>query len=68
VERVIHDALARFHFGEPTPKDPQGSLWLPPKEPGTTHGERRPLIGVSGLVGWLIGHYAARSVRALVNL
>jgi len=68
VEHMIHDALARFHFGAPSPIDPKGNLWRAADEPGTIHGERKPLIGFSGLVGWLLGHYAARGVRALVNL
>jgi NAD(P)-dependent dehydrogenase (short-subunit alcohol dehydrogenase family) len=68
VEHVIHDLLARFHFGAPSRVDPQGNLWLAPKEAAATHGERKPLVGVSGLVGWMLGHYAARGVRALVKL
>ncbi len=68
VEHMIHDALARFHFGAPSAIDARGNLWLAPKESGKIRGDRQPLIGFSGPVGWLLGHYAARGVRALVNL
>lgn len=68
VERMIHDALSRYHFGAKSRIDPQGNLWLPSKEPGAIHGERRPLVDLPHLVGWLLGHYAARGVRALARL
>jgi len=67
-ERLIHDALARFHFGARSQIDPQGNLWRPSPERGAIHGERRPLVGLPQVVGWLLGHYAARGVRALARL
>lgn len=68
VERVIHDSLARWHFGSPQALNPAGNLWQASAEPPSAHGERRPRIGLSGLIGWVIGHYAARGVRALVGV
>lgn len=68
VERMIHDALGRFHFADKSAPDTQGNLWLPSPEPGAIHGERQPVAGLSSVVGWLLGHYAARGVRALANL
>lgn len=68
VERVIHDALSRWHFGAPQALNPAGNLWQPSADPPSAHGERGPRIGFAGLVGWLIGHYASRGVRAVAGL
>lgn len=67
VERVIHDALSRWHFGAPQRLDPAGNLWQPSLEPPATHGRRSPRIGLTSLVGWLVGHYTARGIRALAG-
>ncbi len=68
VEHVIHDALARWHFGGPQARDVAGNLWAPSGEPPSIHGRRRPQIGFARLVGWVIGHYSARGLRAIAQL
>lgn len=68
VERVIHDALSRWHFGAPQALNPAGNLWEPSAAPPSAHGERGPRIGFAGLMGWLIGHYTAKGVRAVAGL
>jgi short-subunit dehydrogenase len=67
VERVIHDTLSRWHFGAPQRLNPAGNLWQPSTEPAAAHGTRGPRVGLSGLVGWVVGHYAARGLRALAS-
>jgi NAD(P)-dependent dehydrogenase (short-subunit alcohol dehydrogenase family) len=67
VERVIHDALGRWHFGGPQQLDAAGNLWAPSAEPPAIHGRRQPRIGLAGLIGWLLGHYAGRGLRALAD-
>jgi NAD(P)-dependent dehydrogenase (short-subunit alcohol dehydrogenase family) len=68
VERVIHDSLSRWHFGESQALEAAGNLWTPSAEPASAHGERLPRIGLPALVGWVFGHYGARGLRALVGL
>ncbi|MDF3069603.1 MAG: short-chain dehydrogenase [Polyangiaceae bacterium] len=68
VERVIHDTLARWHFGAPQALNSAGNLWEASAAPPSAHGQRGPRIGLAGLMGWLIGHYAARGVRAVAGV
>jgi NAD(P)-dependent dehydrogenase (short-subunit alcohol dehydrogenase family) len=67
VERVIHDALSRWHFGGPQALDVPGNLWAPAAEPARVHGRRQPRIGLPALIGWMLGHYGARGLRALTG-
>jgi len=68
VERVIYDSLSRFHFGAARPLDDRGNLWEPPTEPARVHGTRVPLLSFPELLGWIVGHYGARGLRALAGL
>lgn len=67
VESVIHDSLSRWHFRAPQELDAQGNLWSPSPEPANAHGRRRPQLGLPALLGWLLGHYGARGLRALMG-
>lgn len=62
VERVIHDALSRWHFGAPQQLG-SGNLWEGKLEPPTIHGERPPQLSFQALIAWLFGHYASRALR-----
>ena len=64
VERVIHDALSRWHFGQLQEPDAAGNLWQPDQGAATVHGQRRPRIGLPRLIAWLFGHYAGRALAA----
>jgi short-subunit dehydrogenase len=68
VERVLRDSLARWHFGAPQALNPAGNLWEPSREPPATHGERGPRLGLPSLLGWIVGHYTARGLRALAGV
>ncbi|HYP89068.1 MAG TPA: SDR family NAD(P)-dependent oxidoreductase [Polyangiaceae bacterium] len=68
VESAIHDSLSRWHFGAMQARDVDGNLLLPTSEPPQIHGQRRPQLGFPSLVGWLLGHYGARGLRALAGL
>ena len=67
VERVIYDALGRWHFGGAQRLDAAGNLWAPSTEPPAVHGHRPPRIDLTGLIAWLLGHYARRGLRALAD-
>lgn len=67
VESVIHDALSRWHFAGGQELDPAGNLWSPSSEPASAHGRRPPQLGFAALIGWVLGHYGARSLRALAG-
>jgi hypothetical protein len=65
VERVIYDALGRWHFGGRQRLDALGNLWQPAQDPPAIQGRRGPRIGLAGLLGWLLGHYGRRGLRLL---
>jgi hypothetical protein len=67
VERVIHDALARFHFSAGQPLDGAGNLWRPTTDVPSIHGERQALVNLPGLMAWTLGHFALRGLRALAR-
>jgi NAD(P)-dependent dehydrogenase (short-subunit alcohol dehydrogenase family) len=63
VERVIYDALSRWHFGKAQHIDAAGNLWRPSHDTPAVHGRRAPQLSLPALVGWLFGHYARRTLR-----
>lgn len=67
VEHVIHDSLSRWHLGARKAPDPRGNLWQPPAETPEVRGRRPPLLGLSELVGWVVGHYAMRGIQRLAG-
>lgn len=67
VERVIFDALGQWHFGGAQSLDAAGNLWWPSAANAEIHGRRAPRISLPGLIAWLLGHYGARGLRALVS-
>jgi NAD(P)-dependent dehydrogenase (short-subunit alcohol dehydrogenase family) len=67
VESIIHDSLSRWHLGAGQERDAQGNLWSPSLEPPSVHGERKPRLSLPSLIGWVLGHYSARGLRALTG-
>ena len=63
VERVIHDTLSRWHFGERQQLDAGGNLWRPAAEGPAVRGQRPPRVSLPSLIAWLFGHYAGRALR-----
>jgi len=67
VEHVIRHSLSRWHLvGEQAP-EPRGNLWEPGSSLATVHGSRPPRVGLSQLLGWILGHYAMLGVRRLAR-
>jgi short-subunit dehydrogenase len=50
VERIIFDALGRWHFGKQGETQSAGNLYSPQKKSGGVHGKRRPLLKTTALV------------------
>jgi NAD(P)-dependent dehydrogenase (short-subunit alcohol dehydrogenase family) len=65
-ERLLRDALARFHLvGRQAVTD--GNAFFPVPAAGTIHGERRPVASRSVFAFWVAGHMivlAARWIRS----
>lgn len=53
-ERLLSDALHRFHFAGPQPPG-TGNLHEPPAAKGTVHGQRPPRVGPIGFAAWAVG-------------
>jgi NAD(P)-dependent dehydrogenase (short-subunit alcohol dehydrogenase family) len=58
VERLLHDLLQQWHFGELEPVKPAGNLWNGSDDPSTIHGHRHERVStprlVLAVVRWLI--------------
>jgi short-subunit dehydrogenase len=67
VERMIFDSLTRFHFGAAEALKPRGNLWQPSTDTPAVRGERPPQLNLTSLLGWMVGHYGARGIRALLG-
>jgi NAD(P)-dependent dehydrogenase (short-subunit alcohol dehydrogenase family) len=65
VERVIFDALGRWHFGGADQLGATGNLWQPSADVPAIRGQRAPRISLGGLIGWMLKHYGERGLRAL---
>ena len=58
-ERLLLDALRRWHLSDEPQEIGPGNLYVPSAERAMTHGRRPPMISLAGLTAWL----AARFVR-----
>lgn len=67
VERVIHDALKRWHLGPAQLAEPQGNLWQPSPDVPAVHGDRPAQLDLASLVAWVVGHYAGVGLRYLAR-
>jgi NAD(P)-dependent dehydrogenase (short-subunit alcohol dehydrogenase family) len=52
-ERLLSDALHRYHFGGTQPGT-TGNLHAPAPGPGAVHGDRPPAVGVLRFTGWVL--------------
>lgn len=50
VERIIFDALGKWHFGKQGEAQTDGNLYTPQKKSGAVHGKRRPLLKTTALL------------------
>jgi NAD(P)-dependent dehydrogenase (short-subunit alcohol dehydrogenase family) len=63
VERVLHDALARWHFGNTPEADSPGNLYAPLQENGKVRGDHPPLLSAPRLVAWAAGRLLTLQVE-----
>lgn len=52
VERVISDALHKWHFGDHPEAESPGNLYAPQRADGNVHGERPALVSGAKLIGY----------------
>lgn len=68
VERLLRDALDKWHFGDTPIAPTRGNLYQPHGEGGAVHGERPPRIGTAGLLVWAFGHLLTLQAESLRRL
>lgn len=59
VERVVFDALSRWHFGAGDQPETQGNLYAPQTANGHTHGERQPLVSTLRMFAYAVPRFVA---------
>jgi short-subunit dehydrogenase len=62
-ERLLLDALSKFHITDERQPMTDGNLYEPPAMPAHTHGERPPRVGLARFALWAAG----RSLRIEVD-
>jgi NAD(P)-dependent dehydrogenase (short-subunit alcohol dehydrogenase family) len=63
-ERLLLDALRKFHISNEPEQMTDGNLFDPPTQPATVHGDRPPVIATSRFVAWSAGRFARNAVEA----
>jgi NAD(P)-dependent dehydrogenase (short-subunit alcohol dehydrogenase family) len=64
VERLVHDALSRWHFGTTPQARTAGNLFHPVSERGAVHGERPPQLTTPRLLLWTIARLFTLPVQS----
>lgn len=64
-ERVIFEALRRWHFGTEPQSGTAGNLFWPKPVRGTVHGSRQPVVGGLQLWSWALARLCATPFAAL---
>ena len=64
-ERLLLDALRRWHLSHERQLTGTGNLFAPGPELARTHGDRRPRIRTAAFIAWLIGRFARIELAAL---
>jgi NAD(P)-dependent dehydrogenase (short-subunit alcohol dehydrogenase family) len=65
VERILFDALSRFHFSDGAAPSTLGNLYQPQKANGQVHGERPPQLSAATLFAFAAGRFATLQVEFL---
>jgi short-subunit dehydrogenase len=65
VERLVHDVLQQWHFGELEAEKPAGNLWSGAEAPGGIHGRRQQRLSSPRLVFWILRWLISRPIHAL---
>lgn len=63
-ERLLLDALERWHFGDEPDDELEGNLDHPSHERGETHGDRAPRVGTPRFALWAAGRFVRNELRA----
>jgi short-subunit dehydrogenase len=63
VERILFDALARFHFSDGSLASTRGNLYRAPKADGHVHGEAPPQNSAATLFGFAVRRFATLQVE-----
>lgn len=58
VERVVAQALDRWHFGAEPQLDTSGNVFEPRAPSGSIHGTRQPVVSTLQLFAWAFGRFA----------
>jgi short-subunit dehydrogenase len=67
VERILFDALARFHFSNDRTPSTRGNLYQSPKADGHTHGERPPQLSAVTLFAFAARRFASFQVESVLR-
>jgi NAD(P)-dependent dehydrogenase (short-subunit alcohol dehydrogenase family) len=63
-ERLLLDALRKFHISEQPQQVSDGNLFAPSGEPATVHGDRPPMIAGPLFAAWAAGRFVRNEVGA----
>ena len=63
-ERLLLDALRKYHISDQPQKMSEGNLFAPPDEPARTHGERPPMIATPLFMAWAATRFVRNEVGA----
>ncbi|MBA3503169.1 MAG: SDR family oxidoreductase [Myxococcota bacterium] len=64
-ERLLLDALRRWHISDEPQHTGTGNLYAPATELAKVHGDRRPLLRMPTFVAWLLWRFARIELAAL---
>jgi NADP-dependent 3-hydroxy acid dehydrogenase YdfG len=66
-ERLLLDALSKFHITDEREPVTDGNLYEPSTSPARTHGDRPPQIGVARFALWAAGRAIRNEVDAAIH-
>jgi hypothetical protein len=66
-ERLLLDALSKFHITDEREPVTDGNLYEPSTSPARTHGDRSPQIGVARFALWAAGRAIRNEVDAAIH-
>ena len=67
-ERLLLEALRRWHLGGAEQHVTTGNLFAPPPEAGRIHGRRPPRIGLGSLIAWLAWQLAQLELESAIRV
>ncbi len=68
VERLLFDALTKFHISNELSPSTYGNLYEPPRQlTADVHGQRPPKIPTPAFLGWALGRFVRNELTALAR-